>query len=92
MAFLQSEKITIEVGDKAGLAYTSFSISSVYYQKKEFDSARPYTVLDFFIGKKLGMKYELAQMSWLLDPFLDQVGEDKSMRLGQEMAAKKGIV
>ena len=38
------------------------------------------------------MKHELAQMSRLLDPLLDRVGEAKLMRLGQEMAVKKGIV
>ena len=48
--FLKAEKITIEVGDKAGLVYTYLSIYSVYYQKKEFDSARPYAALGFFIG------------------------------------------
>ena len=82
----------IEVGDKAGLAYTSFGISSVYLQKKKFDSARPYAAIGFFIAKKLGMKHLLTQMSWLLDPTLDKVGEDELMRLGQEMAVKKGIV
>jgi hypothetical protein len=74
------------------LAYTSFGISSVYYKKNEFDSARSYAALGFFIGKKLGMTHELAQLSWLLDPLLEQVGEDELMRLGQEMAANKGIV
>ena len=38
------------------------------------------------------MKHELSQMSWLLDPLLDQVGEDELIRLGEEMAGKKGIV
>ena len=83
--YLKDEKITIEVGDKAGLGTTYFNISSVYIKKKEFDSAIVY-------GKRLGITHELAQISWLLDPMLDQIGEDELMRLGQEMAAKKGIV
>ncbi|MBN2443349.1 MAG: tetratricopeptide repeat protein, partial [Spirochaetales bacterium] len=90
--YLKSEKILIEVGDKAGLVYTAFNINNVYMKKKEFESAIMYAALGFFTGKRLGMNHELAQMAWLLDFVREKVGEDELMRMGQEMAEKRGIV
>jgi len=90
--FLKAEKIRIDVGDKAKLAYTALNISSVYYEKNEAAAGVNHAALGFFLCKKLGMKHVLAQMAWLLDPVVGQVGEDELMRLGEEMAGKKGIV
>ena len=56
--YLKSEQIRIDVGDKAGLGYTSLNIATVYYQQNDKTAIR-YIDRSVAIFTELGASYEL---------------------------------
>ncbi|RMD57547.1 MAG: tetratricopeptide repeat protein, partial [Nitrospirae bacterium] len=71
--FLKAEKICIEVGNRVGLAFTYFSISANLLNKGDFEKARDYLILGGYIAMVCGMKHELSQMAWALEPIIKEI-------------------
>jgi len=90
--YLKSEKIRIEVGDRAGLVSTYFNMGTVYLNKNDTAEGNNYIILAGFIARMLGMKHELSQMAWALEPILKEIGEEGFMETGRRLARDRGII
>ncbi|MGA1864319.1 MAG: CHAT domain-containing protein [bacterium] len=90
--FIKSEKIRIEVGDRAGLAFTYFSIGTAYLNKNDKETGNKYIILAGFMAMMQGMKYEFSQMAWALDPVLNEIGEERFMEIGRKLVRERGLI
>ena len=88
---LKSEQIKMEVGDRAGLAFTYFNIGTIYLQKKEKPKADSYLILAGYIAVTQGMRHELEQMAWALNPVIEELGQEKFMEEGGRLCGERGI-
>ena len=83
--YLKSEKIIIEVGDRAGLGPTYFNIGTGYQQKGEHEKGAEYIIVASFIAMAMGMRHELSQMSWAIEPILNELGQEHFMEIGKRL-------
>jgi tetratricopeptide (TPR) repeat protein len=90
--YLKAEQISLEVGDRAGLAYTYFNIGTLYQEKGETEKAADYLCLVGYLARTLGMKYELSQMAWALEPLIEAIGEAAFLARGQQACRSRGLV
>ena len=90
--YLKAEKIGIEVGDRAGLAFTYFNIGVNYMKKNDTAEGNDYLILAGFIAMMQGMKHELSQMASALEPLLEKMGEERFMERGKKLAREKGLI
>jgi tetratricopeptide (TPR) repeat protein len=87
--YLKSEKILIEVGDKAGLTFAYFNFGTVLQSKGDQALGDQLIILAGFIAIQQGMKDELQQMNWALEPLIRQLGEKKFMEIGERLYAER---
>jgi tetratricopeptide (TPR) repeat protein len=90
--FLKAEQIWIEVGNRRGLAYTYFNIGKFYLEKQDKQKSDSYFILAGYIAKTLGMKPELSEWSWALNPLIEEMGEERFMEEGKRLLEERGIV
>ena len=83
--YLKSEKIIIEVGYRAGLGPTYFNIGTGYQQKGEHEKGAEYIIVASFIAMAMGMRHELSQMSWAIEPILNELGQEHFMEIGKRL-------
>ncbi len=89
---LKSELISLEIGDRAGLAYSYFNIGVLYLKKDEKQKANPYLILAEYISKTLGMDHKLSEWSWVLNPLIEEMGEERFMEEGKKLLEEREIV
>jgi len=89
--YLKSEQIRLEVGNRAGLAYTYFNIGTIYQEKQDKERANQYLIIAGYLAKTLGMKYEFSDWQWALGPVIEELGEEQFMELGKDLCEKRGL-
>ncbi|MDY6855716.1 MAG: tetratricopeptide repeat protein [Thermodesulfobacteriota bacterium] len=89
--YLKSEKIRIEVCDRAGLAYTYFNIGAVYLEKNDTKNGEDSIILGVYIAVTQGMKHELSQMEWALGPIIERIGQEAFIEKGRSLCKAKGL-
>ncbi|MBI4595413.1 MAG: tetratricopeptide repeat protein [Candidatus Tectomicrobia bacterium] len=88
--YLKSEKITIEVGDRAGLVSTCFNIGILCRENGD-KKGKNYIILAGYLSIMLGMRHEFSQMQWALGPIIKEIGEEKFIKLGQRLSESKKL-
>lgn len=83
--YMKSEVICKEIGDLPSLAFTYFNIGNGFKKNGDGKHGNDYIILAGFIAINQGMKGELSQMAWALDPIIQELGQEKFMEEGQKL-------